>query len=166
MLLTLAEAQRGYRAFRIAPLKNYRAIGAPEYNFGKTVTMLPSVPARPMHGEDRTIPRVALSKTILGCLAGVIGKISPKRIENALRFGTTRYSHAIEEAKRSVNGSYMVFGLPDDGSNTLLSTAKIRQYVPDARTTGEVWSLEPVTLHRLGVIASSYDGIKIKQVDG
>lgn len=90
MLLTLAEAQRGYRAFRIAPLRNYRAIGAPEYNFSETVTMLPSVPVSPMPGEDRTIPRVALSKTILGCVAGVIGTITPNRIENALRYGKTR----------------------------------------------------------------------------
>lgn len=164
MLLTLTEAQRGYRAFRIVPLRNYRAIGAPEYNFSETVTMLPSVPASPMSGEDRTIPRVALSKTILGCLAGVIGTISPKRIENTLCFNTTRYSRAIEEARSAVNGRYMVFGLPNEDSSVLLSTAQIRQHVPDARTTGEVWSLEPVTLRRLGVLVRSYDGIRIKQV--
>lgn len=150
-LLTLKDAERGFVAFRLLPNQQQ----------GEQITELPRVPKtaawRPdRHGrsEDTSTPRVALGKTILGCVAGILGTVSPKKVE---RWLTERQhphffndNNAAWHARDMFDEQWVVFGVRHGAA--IIPSAEVSHYVPDAMRTGEVWSREPVALERIGAL--------------
>lgn len=157
-LLPLHEAERDYVAFRILPnlnLKLYRTdprCVRPEW--GNNLTELPTIPQNRISGEDRTIARVSLAKTILGCVAGDYGSTTPKKVERLLTDKATRFegNPAAFDTRWVFDNHWAVFGLRKNKNVTLIPSTEIVQYVPDALRTGEVWSLQPITLEYIGTL--------------
>lgn len=152
-LLTLKEAERGFAAFRLVP----------ELQQGQQLTELPRVPETAMwrpdrHGrsEDTSTPRVALGKSILGCVAGIVGGATPKRTERWLTEPQRPHffddNSAAWHARDVFDEHWVVFGLRRGSSAALVPSAEVAHRVPDAMWTGEVWSREPVALERVGAL--------------
>lgn len=158
-LLTLQEAERGYVAFRLLPSQTGHYGNKTELLWGDSITELPKVPSKTMRGEDRATPRVALGKSILGCVAGIVGTVAPKTIEKWLTEGKINFTEhrTAWHAREMFDEHWVVFGLRKTAGVTLVPSAKIADSVPDSRRTGEVWSLQPVALEQIGTLERTDD---------
>lgn len=91
-------------------------------------------PRIPVHtgmvGEDRTIPRVCVAPTIEGCLEGMplVGEVAWRMHE----IGMPEILHVYELSSQNV-----------------MSNVQVRQYVPDAKTTGEMWILDTPKIEKV-----------------
>lgn len=136
--VSLEEAQHGYKYFRLIPPPDSEYNEVESTGVGKArYVERPRVPRYTMKGENKTTPRVVMSSTIAGCIAGIAGEVSPDEARHD------------EEAAGRV-WEFLVYGTRDEPR--LVPQSVVNRAVPDARLTGEVWSKEPVEFELIGII--------------
>jgi hypothetical protein len=135
--ISLDEASKGFKHIRITP----------NHDGSRVATFHPSVPTRPVEGENTTTPRVSLAPSIWHAVAGVQGHIGPKDLKADHR--------EREDAGGGVH-EWHIFGLRTDPEGHVPNKS-IWEHVPDAHLTGESWATKPVTMEHIGIIGGDFD---------
>lgn len=114
--------------------------------------MQPKVPANTVDGEDKSLPRICMAKSLTECLTGIgVNIVGLKALRDQL-----------VNSKPSLNTLAFPFVVctfeVEETDDKLLVPQQIRQYVPDAHITGEHWytaAIQPIKVEQMWLIDGS-----------
>ena len=111
-------------------------------DLGKVIEMIPKIPHSRSEGEESTIPRVCFAPTIKQCLMGIDGIDETgllKRLKNK-KYQLWMHNYTVYQCNTP---------------ELLIPAGSAR--VPDFHRTCEHWSLVPIMVERIGVVADFFE---------